>query len=88
MSLNFVIDKIEKLEIKNKDTDIIVVSFDLNKIDVMSANTIFEQIQEQLPEYNFIGKAANDYEMSVENIDYLINELQNIKKEKENENLH
>ena len=48
----------------------------------------FEQIQEQFPEYNFIGKVSNVYEMSVENIDYLINELQNIKNEKTNENLH
>ena len=87
-NLNFVIDKIEKLEIKNKDTDIVVVSFNPNKIDVASASMTFEQIQEQFPEYNFIGKVSNVYEMSVENIDYLINELQNIKKEKTNENLH
>ena len=86
--LDFVIDKIEKLEIKNKDTDIIVVSFNPNQIDVVSASIAFEQIQEQFPEHNFIGKLSNVYDMSVESIDYLIDELQKIKEEKLNEDLH
>ena len=88
MNKHWVIDKIEKLEIKNKDTDIVVISFNPDNIDLASANMTFEQIRSEFPNHNFIGKVSNTYDTSVKNIDYLINELQNIKEEKANEDIH
>lgn len=88
MDKHWVIDKIEKLEIKNKDNDIVVISFNPDNIDLASANMTFEQIKSEFPKHNFIGKISNVYDMSVKNIDYLINELQNIKEEKLNENIY
>ena len=88
MDKHWIIDKIEKLEIKNKDTDIVVISFNLDNIDLDSANMTFEQIKSAFPNHNFIGKVSNVYDMSVENIDYLINDLQSIIEEKLNENIY
>ena len=86
--MKYIIDKIEKLEIKDKDSDIVVVSFNPENIDIASANMTFEQIKTEFPKHNFIGKISNAYDMSVENIDYLINELQALKEKKQNENIY
>jgi hypothetical protein len=76
------------LEIKDKDSDIVVISFNPEAIDLVSANMTFEHIKGQFPYHNFIGKIANTYDLSVENIDYLINELQALKEKKQNEDIH
>ena len=86
--MKYIIDKIEKLEIKDKDSDIVVVSFNPEVIDLASANMTFEKIKGQFPYHNFIGKITNTYDLSVENIDYLINELQALKEKKQNEDIH
>lgn len=86
--MKYIIDKIEKLEIKDKDSDIVVISFNPEVIDITSASMTFENIQKQFPYHNFIGTITNTYDLSVENIDYLINELQTLKEKKQNENIH
>ena len=86
--MKYIIDKIEKLEIKDKDNDIVVISFNPEFINLASASMVFENIKGQFPYHNFIGKVKDTYDLSVENIDYLINELQKIKEEKQNENIY
>ena len=88
MFMKYIIDKIEKLEIKNKDSDIIVVSFNPDNIDLASANMTFEQIKSEFPNHNFIGMVSDTYYLNVKNIDYLINELQALKEKKLNEDIH
>ena len=88
MDKHWIIDKIEKLEIKNKDTDVIVLTFDPNHINIGDASTMLQHIEKSYPNHNIIGTVKDMADFSVENIDYMIDKLQKIKEEKKNENIH
>ena len=80
MSKDFIIDSIKSIEIKNKDTDIVVIKFDTNKYDIEKARDIYKElIDNELAEYNCVGIPAG-VELEVETIDYLINYLEGLKK--------
>ena len=85
---HWVIDNIEKLEIKNKDTDIIVITFDPDYINIADAGTMLQHIEKSYPNHNIIGTVKNIAEFGVENIDHMIEKLQEIKKETQYENLY
>ena len=87
MDKHWVIDKIEKLEIKNKDTDIVVLTFDPNKTTFDESFELYKDMTTAFPNHHIIGKLI-DCEMEVNNIDYLINYLQKLKEEKANEDIH
>lgn len=84
----WIIDKIEKLEIKNKDTDIVVITFDPNHIDIGDASVMLQHIEKAYPNHNIIGTIKDIADFNIENIDYMIEKLQKIKEEKKNENIH
>ena len=44
MKLNFIIDKIKKLEIKDKENDIVVITFDPEHINIGDAATVLKHI--------------------------------------------
>ena len=56
MDKHWVIDKIEKLEIKDKNNDIVVVSFNPENINVTDASLIFEQIEKKFQRLFLIMK--------------------------------
>ena len=85
--MKHIIDKIEKLEIKNKDTDVVVMTFDPEKININEAAHIYHYIDKAFPNHNLICVPKN-VEFVIENIDYLINKLQQMKREKKNENIY
>ena len=87
MDKHYIIDKIENLEIKNKDTDMVVLSFDPNKTNLDDAYEIYRDISNAFPNHNIIAKLI-DCEMEIQDIDYLIEELQKLKEKKQNENIH
>ena len=87
MDKHWVIDKIEKLEIKNKDTDMVVLSFNPNKATLDEAYDMYRDISNAFPNYNVIAKLI-DCEMEIKDIDYLIKELQALKEKKLNEDIH
>ena len=77
---HFVIDKIEKIEIKNKDTDVIVLTFDPVEYDFSFAEDTFKEVKKQFPEYKVIG-LVKGFELEVDNIDKMIDKLQKMKEE-------
>jgi hypothetical protein len=85
---HWIIDKIEKLEIKDKKNDVVVITFDPEHINICDAATVLQSIEEAYPNHNIIGTIKNIAEISVENIDYMIGQLQKMKEEKQNEDIH
>ncbi len=79
MEKHWVIEKIEKLEIKDRDNDVIVMTFDPDKYHFHEAVTAFQAVEKKFPNYNFIG-TAKGIEFSVENIDSMIAQLEEMKK--------
>ena len=75
---HWVIDRIEKLEIKDKENDIIVMTFDPDKYHLHEAATVFQAVEKKFPNHNFIG-TAKGIEFSVENIDSMITRLEQLK---------
>ena len=75
----WVIEKIEKLEIKDRDNDIIVMIFDPDKYHLHEASIAFQAVKKKFPNHNFIG-IAKGIEFSVENIDNMIAQLEEMKK--------
>ena len=74
----WVIDKIEKLEIKDRDNDVIVMTFDPDKYHLHEAAMVFQAVEKKFPNHNFIG-TAKGIEFSVENIDSMIAHLEQLK---------
>ena len=87
MDKHWVIDKIENLEIKNKDTDMVVLSFNPDKTSLDDAYEMYRDISNAFPNYNIVAKLI-DCEMEIKDIDYLIEELQKLKEKKLNEDIH
>ena len=79
MAKHWVIEKIEKLEIKDRDNDVIIMTFDPDKYHFHEAVTAFQTVEKKFPNHNFIG-VAKGIEFSVENIDSLIAQLEEMKK--------
>lgn len=75
----WVIDEIKKLEIKDKN-DIIVMTFDPDKYHLHEASVAFQAVEKKFPNHNFIG-TAKGIEFSVETIDNMIAQLEEMKKQ-------
>ena len=75
---NWVIDEIKKLEIKDRDNDVIVMTFDPEIWTVGNAIETFDTIEAKFPNHNFIG-TAKGIDFSVENIDNMIAQLKQLK---------
>lgn len=75
----WVIDEIKKLEIKDRDSDVIVMTFDPDKYHLDEAATVFQAVEKKFPNHNFIG-TAKGIEFSVETIDSMIAQLEEMKK--------
>lgn len=71
----FDIEEIKKIEFKNVDTDIVVLTVDLNEYDVDTAHDIYEMVKNQLPEEATLVGLPNGCQLEVQDIDYLINYL-------------
>lgn len=80
---HWVIDKIEKLEIKDKENDIIVITFDPELWTLENAIETFDAIEAKFPNHNFIG-TAKGVEFSVEGIDSMITHLKQLKEKSVN----
>lgn len=74
----WVIDEIKKLEIKDRDSDVIVMTFDPDKYHLDEAATVFQAVEKKFPNYNFIG-TAKGINFSVETIDSMIACLEEMK---------
>jgi hypothetical protein len=80
MSKDYIIDSIKSIEIKDKNTDIVVIKIDTSKYNVEDARAIYDElINSELAGYNCIG-IPTGVDLEVENIDYLINYLEELKK--------
>ena len=80
MNKHWIIDKIEKLELKNKDTDVVVLTFDPVEHDFALAEEVFTEVKKWLPENKVIG-LVKGFELEVDNIDKMIDKLQKMKEE-------
>ena len=76
---NWVIDKIEKLEIKDRENDVIILTYDPELWTLGDAIETFDAIEAKFPNHNFIG-VAKGIDFSVENIDSMIAQLEEMKK--------
>lgn len=74
----WVIDKIEKLEIKDRENDVIILTFDPELWTLEDAIETLDAIETKFPNHNFIG-TAKGIEFSVENIDSMIAHLEKLK---------
>ena len=75
---NWVIDKIEKLEIKDRENDVIILTYDPELWTLGDAIETFDAIEAKFPNYNFIG-VAKGIDFSGENIDSMIAHLKQLK---------
>ena len=75
---HWVIDKIEKLEIKDRENDVIILTFDPELWTLGDAIETFDAIEAKFPNHNFIG-TAKGIDFSVENIDNMIAQLKQLK---------
>ena len=75
---NWVIDKIEKLEIKDRENDVIILTYDPELWTLGDAIETFDAIEAKFPNHNFIG-VAKGIDFSVENIDSIIDHLKQLK---------
>ena len=75
---HWVIDKIEKLEIKDRENDVIILTFDPELWTLEDAIETFDAIETKFPNHNFIG-TAKGIEFSIENIDSMIAHLEQLK---------
>jgi primosomal protein N'' len=80
---HWVIDKIEKLEIKNRENDVIIISFEPELWTLEDAIETFDAIEAKFPNHNFIG-TAKGIDFSVENIDSMIAQLEEMKERNKN----
>lgn len=74
----WVIDEIKKIEIKDRDNETIVMTFDPDKYHLHEAATAFQAVEKKFPTHNFIG-IAKGIEFSVESIDSMIAYLEQLK---------
>lgn len=75
---DFIIDKIKSLEIKNKDTDLVIVSFDIDKFNLEEVSETAKQLTSQFPDYH-IGFIPEGMEIEIKDIDAMINYLEGLR---------
>ena len=75
---NWVIDKIEKLEIKDRENDVIILTYDPELWTLGDAIETFDAIEAKFPNHNFIG-VAKGIDFSVENINSMKAHLEQLK---------
>ena len=80
---HWIIDKIEKLEIKDRENDVIILTFDPELWKLEDAIEAFDAIEAKFPNHNFIGMAKG-IEFSVETIDSMIAQLEEMKERNKN----
>ena len=68
---HLVIDKIKKLEIRDRENDVIVMTFDPDKNHFDEAATAFQMVEKKFPNHNFI-ETAKGIEFPIETIDNMI----------------
>lgn len=76
----FVIDEIKKLELKNKETDIVVISFDINDFNLEIMKTISNQVIQNFADYT-VGFIPKGMEVEVKDIDSMIQYLEGVKQD-------
>lgn len=80
MSKEYIIDAIKSIEIKNKDTDIVVIKIDTNQYNIEQARSIYDSlVNSELSDYHCVG-IPTGIELEAHNIDYLIDYLEGLKK--------
>lgn len=67
----------------DKNSDIVVVKIDTNRYNLDDANSLYESILARLPGYDVIGIPVG-IDLEIQDLDYLINFLTNIKEERLN----
>ena len=81
------VDKNLKVDIQglpvDKNSDVVVVKIDTNRYNITDASYIYDNIKKQLPDYNVIGIPIG-IGLEIQDLDYLIDYLTNIKEEKLN----
>ena len=75
----WVFDEIKKLEIKDRDNEVIIMTFDPDEYSFDEAVQAFQNVKKQFPNHNFIG-VVKGIEFSVESIDSMIAQLEEMKK--------
>ena len=75
----FVIDEIKKLELKDKETDVVVISFDINEFDFETVKAISDQVVQNFVGYT-VGFIPKGMEVEIKDIDSMIQYLEDIKK--------
>ena len=81
MDVNFKVD-IHGLPV-DKNSDIVVVKIDTNRYDIEDANALYKSIVDRLPGYDIVG-IPTGIDLEIQNLDYLIEYLTNIKEKKLN----
>jgi hypothetical protein len=80
-------DKNLKIDIQglsvDKNSDIVVVKIDTNRYNLHDAKAIYDIISKQLSGYNVVG-IPTGIDLEIQNLDYLIDYLTNIKEERLN----
>ena len=76
----FVIDEIKKLELKDKETDVVVISFDINEFDFEAVKAISDQVVQNFAGYT-VGFIPKGMEVEIKDIDSMIQYLEDIKKD-------
>lgn len=80
MSKDYIIDSIKSIEIKDKNTDIVVIKIDTSRYDIEQAQSIYDRlINNELSDYHCVG-IPTGIELEAHNIDYLIDYLEGLKK--------
>ena len=81
------VDKNLKVDIQglpvDKNSDIVVVKIDSNRYNFDDANALYKSIVDRLPGYNVVG-IPTGIDLEIQNLDYLIDYLTNIKEERLN----
>ena len=75
----FVIDEAQKLQLKDKETDVVVISFDINEFDFETVKAISDQVVQNFTGYT-IGFIPKGMEVEIKDIDSMIQYLEDIKK--------
>ena len=69
----------EPIKMELEDNEVILIKINIDKYDIGEANSIYKNIANQFPHNKCIG-IPSGVELSIENIDYLINTLEDMKK--------
>lgn len=77
---DFIIDEIKKFEFKNKETDVVVISFDMDKFNIDDVRQIAETVTSAFAGH-IVGFIPKGMEVEIKDIDSMIQYLEDIKKD-------